>query len=1521
MSGPSNDEATSPEESSGKSRGGRSCLGSITRGTLRTVGWVSLLVAIGALGLLKTAAGNAALLEFGLDRVRGQIAGQIEVGEIRSGNLLRGAMLTDVRLTTLEGDTLAVADSLQASYRVLGLLRGQIGLSGVRVWGGQLNLDKPTPAARGTLGRWLGGSGTEGSPSPASPEGGGGVEPEGGGFALVLTDVRVEDFRFRLRQPTGLSPDGVVRVDTSGAPALALDLQIDHAVLPRISIGPESSGGIEARLAEATAELELLQEPIRFESLQASVQVSGGEVRAQLDEVQMGAVQARGAAVVQLDRELTDLVTVELQVDAFDTEPFLWISDAIPEMTGSTQLSGVVRRDGTSRWSVEDADARIAEGRVTGGGAVEVQDPGISLDDLELRYSGIRLDDLERWLPESAQVGGVVQGTLTATGPLDGVRMTSRTTWATPEDRRVTADLQGRLTGLGVAGAMVGFDGFEFVLDPLNWSAVREAVPSSPLQGTGSLRGELFGTFEQGLRYSAEAQHTPPSAGTRSRVVSSGTLVMRDSVLAMDVVGDLSPLNFTSLSEGWEEMPLRGSVSGTVRARGELTALALSANLRTEFGRVELQGTVDPRDPAAGFQLSGVVDSVRAGNFFPSLGESTLIFASVDIQGSGSSVATANGSGGIRLRDSEVRGVPIDSLSVRARVADGQMIIDTLFGRGGGFDLRALGTLALADSLPSGTLQAEFETESLMGLRPLFLGDSVLARPEEGLERRALEAEGIDPDTLPTLDEVTWGGRGSGTVTLRGSLESFELNGTASVDSLQVGPNKVSQLRIRADGSGFPSREARADIVVEADSLLILQREFTVARIEGEVGLNEGRLRMDLGRDASEAYLAVGGFTRDTLGGQVNVDSLALRFDSLDYALVNPTRLAWSDSSLTVDSLELVREGVDPVRIRASGTLPRFGEADFSLDIEGLQIERLTQVLQRSDVDAAGRITLSTRVTGRGQSPIITGTIRADSLRWEELVVERLEGTLDYQNRVAALDVSAWRGDARVLDVTGTVPVNLTFRQGAERFLDEEMDLEVRADELRAASAFALIPDLEDVEGMVSGRFSVAGTLDQPRTAGVATLTGGAWTIGSLGVRHTEVTGEASLDEANVVTVSVEGRSEGTISTSGTITLAPLDDPALDLSITLDNFLAVDRRDVVGVVSGEVRLHDSYRSPNLDGALTVDAGEISLDEFVRNASVVDLTNPRYRDLLEGLNVDNTNQLLNIQGNPFVNGLLVDVELNVDRNTWLRGQDLNVEIGGELDILYDRGERDFVFQGDLLARRGQYSTLGRTFQVQEGTVEFIGTPGLNPDLNITATTRVRRPEASDLTVSANLTGTLLDPRLRLSSDDSGISESDVISYLVLGQPSSDVTSSLTGSSNQALGTVAGTGANLLTGTIASRLGSLAAQNTDFIDYLSITGLGEAAPGSAGNAYSLASTQVELGRYFANGDIFGALVLRAAQLRSQPIGGARLEWQTSDQFHVEAFFEDRFLRVASLGLAELGSGSAYVFGFALVREWGY
>jgi hypothetical protein len=313
--------------------------------------------------------------------------------------------------------------------------------------------------------------------------------------------------------------------------------------------------------------------------------------------------------------------------------------------------------------------------------------------------------------------------------------------------------------------------------------------------------------------------------------------------------------------------------------------------------------------------------------------------------------------------------------------------------------------------------------------------------------------------------------------------------------------------------------------------------------------------------------------------------------------------------------------------------------------------------------------------------------------------------------------------------------------------------------------------------------------------------------------------------------------------------------------------------------------------------------------------VVDLSDPFLFDV--GLAVDTTalsaQPLIAGFENPFFDNLRVDVDLAVPRGSWLRSIETNAELSGDLLVRYDRFAGDFVLIGELQAVRGSHLVLGRSFQLVGGTVSFIGRPGLNPDLDIQASTRIRSPDNPPIDVNAQVGGTLVRPVVTLTSDQVGLAEEDLISYMLFGRPSGQLAQ---GAGQQSL-----IRSTLYQGlsAAANQLGTALAQEIPELglDYLAIQQIG----GSA-ETFDPSSARIEAGRYFGD-DIFLIVVFSAGANEENPVPGIRVEWALTDDYNVEGFFEDRFLRSGS-ALLTTTSGlieNDKIWGVFLFREWGY
>jgi len=1474
---------------------------------------LTLLVASAAVFfLLQTARGQEAAIDFVIEQVRAALAGDLRVGEVRSRTLLTGATLTDVVLTDGTGRPVVSADSLVVRYLPTGILSASPRFRSVVFWGLDFEISRLSEDDALNLSRIL---------APRDPA------PDSARLRLDLLfgQVGVRGGRLSVLSPAGaegISSDeglgGIVPGPLGPLRRLGLDgldLDLEDAVL-RI----DEEVTFEADLASLAMRLSLpgATEPLvlretfgrAFFSVKDGLRVTDGMFRLpetlgrgsiELGPTEAGAWAFRGDLSVRDWGQLADL---------------RWADPRIPDGTFRGDL--VVVAGGRIDVDMRSVEVRLPESNVTFTGGVSF-DPAMITRDLLVTASPLAISRLEPWLEAELPLEGWLSGRATFSGAFDALEAVGRMTLVPVGygGAPTTADFQGRIH----LGTDLGWSGFEARLSPFNYEVLQAFAPAFPLTGQGAANVELDGRLARGVRVIADFEHETREVPA-SRVFVRGTMARPLDGWTFDLSGDVAPFALGAFAAAAPDFGLRGEARGPFTVRGPLGALEVSGSFEGGGGLVRFDGLLDALDPGARYRLDAEVEGLRVEAFSARVPDGTEWHGRVLLDGAGLTLDELSGRAHVTARGARVGAITVDAVEIALRAVDGVLYADTLRGTVAGMSFEGSGNLGLREGVV-GEAVIEFEAASLVGLRPFFMGDSILVRDELSvMDREMLRLDGIDPDTLPTGEQVRMTGALAGTAALGGRVTDLSVAVRATLKAGAYGSHQVDSLGLVLDLEGLPASTGRWAGEADAFGLVWNGRAFERVQLAGQMRDRVGDGAVTLVRSAGEVYRLRGDFAVDSAGGEAVVREAEATLDGRVWSLIEPSSISWSEDALAVERLEIRRGGEDPMYLTAAGTLARDGDSDFRLDVEGLHLERLEAMALTDPLGLAGHLDLTLHVRGPAGSPLIDAELEILEPRFRTMSLSRAAGTLRYRDRTTELALEAWAGTRRALNASGTIPYDLSLAEVERRALPLPMDVMVTADSLDAALALAYFTILEDVAGMVSADLHISGTTADPTPTGVARLQNAAWSVESLGVRHRDVDGTLELRSDQTMLVDLSTRGTGVSTVTGTIGLSPISDPTLDLRVAFDRFRAMQRRDIEGVVSGQFTLRGTYQRPLAEGTLTVDEGVLQVDEFSRAAGVVDLTDPRLFG--PGLAVDTTvfmsQPIFAEVRNPFLDNLRMNVALSVPRNTWLRSTDMNVEMGGELLVRYDRSASDLVLIGELQALRGTYLVLGRTFEVDEGAVSFIGRPGVNPALNITASSRVRRREGDAISILATVEGTLVQPTVTLTSEEGELSQSDLISYLVFNRSAAEIgrnqQSFLTGQVNSgALSTAVSGGVTFFTGAFFNQSGAALAQNLG-LDYLSFS----EGPASF-EGLALNNTQLEAGRYLSD-DVFVVVILRP--LAGQGVnrwGGARLEWALTNSYNLEAFIEDRFLRSGTgfFGIRDLADEEIY--GVLLFREWGY
>ncbi len=831
-----------------------------------------------------------------------------------------------------------------------------------------------------------------------------------------------------------------------------------------------------------------------------------------------------------------------------------------------------------------------------------------------------------------------------------------------------------------------------------------------------------------------------------------------------------------------------------------------------------------------------------------------------------------------------------------------------------GTPLSARGTFGLVEERP-GELAVDLRADSLPFLEPLLFGD---AAPVEMGEERSNRIDGI----LALNGRVT------------GSVARWRVSGTARARSFLYEHLELGRGNVDVDWDPDSLR-----VTAALDSLRYGSRRL--AAVQGTLAYADGRGRVDAeirGRRAQRLALQTSFAPQ---GGMVDLGLQRMELTTRDgqWTLRDPATVAVGREGFRVDSMVLTRAPTD-AWIRVTGVLPwRQPEADevqvASLDIQldRVGIGELLRVIQ-TDTTVDGVVTGGARVTGTARQPRIAGALSARSFRYGGAVLDSLLAEVRYESRVADGRFSGWEGGEAIVTGQGRVPVDLALSETGRRLLDEPMDVELHAAGVPAGLVAFLAPGFSDLTGRVEGRMAVVGTPVQPDLRGTMRLMDGSAYFEPLAVGYRDIQATARMVQGTDVELEATLATEaGRAEIRGTLDLTEPTDPAFDLALDARRLDGTRRRDVTAVVDGQAHVGGRYSRPVVSGDVRIIRGEMNLDEIWRQYQIVQLDTTLFQML-------DTTQVSYRPApeNPFLENLQVtNMELTTRRNFWLRSQELNVEVMGDLSLEVDRQTDDLRLTGTLQVVEGSYQLLarsvpgGRRFEIRDGTIEFVGTPGIDPNLDIRAAYRVRRAQGEPIDVVAQVTGTLQDPRVELSSSaDVPVSETDLASYILFGRASTELTQAeLDVASARSL--AVGFLRPAVSGVASSGLQRVAASLGLPVDYVAFS-LPEydvaqyrGAWETVGPAALIQEAQLEVGfDPSPNVSVIGSVRIPGSNAwegtpSALRLFGARVEYRPWQTWTVEGYVEDQFARTPSFGPAQISDRK--VLGLSLFREWGY
>ncbi|MEE8299263.1 MAG: translocation/assembly module TamB, partial [Thermodesulfobacteriota bacterium] len=489
--------------------------------------------------------------------------------------------------------------------------------------------------------------------------------------------------------------------------------------------------------------------------------------------------------------------------------------------------------------------------------------------------------------------------------------------------------------------------------------------------------------------------------------------------------------------------------------------------------------------------------------------------------------------------------------------------------------------------------------------------------------------------------------------------------------------------------------------------------------------------------------------------------------------------------------------------VLANANISYNGNIDADVKLNNLSLDDITKALE-FETPVQGTITANLELQGTMQNPVINANIQSQDLQYQDFDNDNVSFNLSYLDQNLNLQFLITEGSTNVFEAVGNSNIDLNFNKLGENIEKATINLSVISSGINLSPLSSLVGEITKSEGTLVVDLNATGKLASPTVVGKIELqeaTLQTKTIkNDIGIPKALI--EMNGQKAVLQTLELS-TSNGNASFQGELDIPTF---SYTLSGNMDNLLIKPER-ISAALTGDLNVKGEGEKVDIAGKIEVARLRVTLPD----KKPKELPEIQFADVEKDEFVIDSGD----EESYFDKNIALDMQVSMRNNNWIRGQGANIELRGNLDIK-KKYEQTVRIIGEISVIRGTYENFGKLFRIEEGNVSFSGGQEIDPFLDVTALYRV-----SDINVYINIGGRASEPKIELTSDPS-MSETDIVSYLVFGAPSSDISS---GERSAAGGIASGLAGGIAASQLQSMLGSAVS-----IDVVSISG-----------------TNVEIGKY--------------------------------------------------------------------------
>ena len=748
----------------------------------------------------------------------------------------------------------------------------------------------------------------------------------------------------------------------------------------------------------------------------------------------------------------------------------------------------------------------------------------------------------------------------------------------------------------------------------------------------------------------------------------------------------------------------------------------------------------------------------------------------IHFRGNGTDLMTLNAEAKVRISPLMIYDLAADSLQLRGHIQKGVAAIDTMTLAMNGISISAAGNYDIKNERLDGHLKAVMAGFNLVHSRvavPVGIEDGLLLAQVKGALLHPqivaeLKGRGVMVDSM-VVEQIQANANGEWT---NGGLV---MNMQGRLDQLQYDNYRGNEVQIHGRYS-----TQQVDVAIQS----ILQ-------------------------DSIRFNLATQIFPDDTTS--VKISHIALGTEQIGVENPDTIRLRWSGSTLWVDHFDLSQRQQPDSKLSVKGVVDPMGDSDLTLDVKHFKVTSIQPVVAFQLPEAS--VSAELHLSGRPNAHRIDINTQIDSMLYNRIAVHQIVQKGVLSNRSLNLET-------RILNQAGEyLPILLHsrhwFRQDSLSFAMVEkprLTLESQAENILLQKIVPSTKTYQVSDGLLSFQMVLSGDMTNPSADGYVRISGASFKVPSAGADFNRFDMGLRAQGSKLLLDSLKIRSgKGMLDMSGDLSFESGIVSAVqsfDMSLKAKDFRFNRSNYFDFTFDADASVATVNQAPVFRGRVDVDHARINMDKLMYQSQpeqnreqglLVTALNESKRKQMEEL-PDETETVLaprtSLLQLSAVKGRLT---LVIPRNTWLMGDNMGIELMGNLDVVKEGV--DFELFGNVGVNRGFYTLYGRKLNIVKGDLIFQGGTSIDPTLSLQAQYVFRTVDRQKKTLEAIVGGTLTEPEITFELDGESVTQGDAVGYLVFGKPLSE----LGVSNQQAVGQVSA--GNAVSGMLTSELTKL------------------------------------------------------------------------------------------------------------------